>query len=216
MKQRYDQKAKRCVFAVGDKVLALLPVMSSPFQAKFAGPYTVTKKLSDHNYVLTIPDRRKNLRQCRANLLKPYHERPNAPPGGAVRAALSEHVLFPASLLAPSVAAQEQDEIRDPDDGVLRARLNNSETQFPMLFSNTTTQTPVLQHDNDVGDGLPIRHFCRVSQDKNKHVDTEVAYLLENGLAEQSLSTWASPCLLAAKPDGTRFCMHYRKLCRTV
>ena len=239
MKQRYDQKAKRSVFAVGDKVLALLPVMASPFQAKFAGPYTVTKKVSDLNYVLATPDRGKSSQLCHTNLLKPYHERPKAPAGGSVSAvALSEGVLSLASSVDPSVAAQEQDEIRAPDDGVLRARLNNSETlkqlpqllqhlsgnkraelmfliqEFPMLFSDTPTRTHLLEHDIDVGESLPLRQrFYRVSQQKKKHIDKEVAYLLENGLAEPSSSAWASPCLLVGKPDGTsRFCTDYRKL----
>ncbi|KAK0143293.1 Pro-Pol polyprotein [Merluccius polli] len=85
----------------------------------------------------------------------------------------------------PSVAAQEQEEIRAPDDGVLRARLNNSDTlkqlpkllqhlsedkcaelvslvhEFPMLFADTPTQTHLLKHDIDVGDPfhLEIRHI---------------------------------------------------------
>lgn len=45
MKQCYDQKVQGHVFALGDKVLALLPVTSSPFHAKFAGLYTVIKKV---------------------------------------------------------------------------------------------------------------------------------------------------------------------------
>ena len=31
--------------------MALLPLVSSPFHAKFMGPYTVTKQLSDQNYL---------------------------------------------------------------------------------------------------------------------------------------------------------------------
>ena len=41
--------------------------------------------------------------------------------------ALSEDVLVPTFPVNPSVEAQEQDEIRAPDDGVLRARLDNPE-----------------------------------------------------------------------------------------
>ena len=41
----------------------------------------------------------------------------------------------------------------------------------------------------------------------------EVNFLLDNGLAEPSLSPWASPCLLTPKPDGSsRFCTDYRKV----
>ncbi|CAL8394875.1 unnamed protein product, partial [Boreogadus saida] len=36
---------------------------------------------------------------------------------------------------------------------------------------------------------------------KNKRIDKEVAYLLENGLAGPSTSAWVSPCVLVGKPD---------------
>ena len=123
---------------------------------------------------------------CHAILLKPYHEHPNAPAGCAVNTvALRDHVLSPASPLAPSVAAQEQDEIRAPDDRVLRVRLNNLEilNQLPKLLQHLSgdkhaelmsliQEFPMfvfryfryMQHDIDVGDGLPIRlHFNRFS-----------------------------------------------------
>ena len=41
----------------------------------------------------------------------------------------------------------------------------------------------------------------------------EVEFLLNNSLAEPSISPWASPCLLISKPDGSsRFCTDFRKL----
>lgn len=37
--------------------------------------------------------------------------------------------------------------------------------------------------------------------------------MLENNIAKQSFSDWASPCLLVGKPDGTqRFCTDYRRV----
>lgn len=45
MKKLYDRRAERRVFSVGDQVLALLPIVTSPFQAKYSGPYEVTNSL---------------------------------------------------------------------------------------------------------------------------------------------------------------------------
>ncbi|XP_054882238.1 uncharacterized protein LOC129356701 [Poeciliopsis prolifica] len=59
MKCLYDKKAEHRVFLSGDQVLALLPVVTSPFQAKFSGPHTVLKRLSDQNYLIATPERRK-------------------------------------------------------------------------------------------------------------------------------------------------------------
>lgn len=65
-------------------MLNLLPVTSSPFHAKFADPYTVIRKVSDINYMIATPDRRKSSQLCHVNLLKSYHERSDTPAGGAV------------------------------------------------------------------------------------------------------------------------------------
>ncbi len=87
-------------------------------------------------------------------------------------------------------------------------------SDFPSLFSDTPSCTHLIEHDIDVGDAEPIRQrFYRVSQDKQRHLEAEVKYLLDNGLAKPSYSSWASPCILVSKPDGThRFCTDYRKL----
>lgn len=49
-------------FSEVDQVLALLPFVGAPFQAKFVGPYTVVRQLSEQNDLIAIPDyRKKNL-----------------------------------------------------------------------------------------------------------------------------------------------------------
>lgn len=35
-------------------MLVLLPIVKSPFHTKFSGPYSVVKKESDLNYIITI------------------------------------------------------------------------------------------------------------------------------------------------------------------
>ena len=74
MKQIYDENIKERSFKSGDKVLALLPVSGRPLQARYFGPYTVEKKASDLNYVITTPDRRKQKQLCHINMLKKYVE----------------------------------------------------------------------------------------------------------------------------------------------
>lgn len=85
---------------------------------------------------------------------------------------------------------------------------------FRCLFSDAPTQTNVIVHDIDVGDAQPVRQrFYRVNPEKRKHLDAEINYMLENGLAEPSTSSWASPCLMVPKSDNTpRFCTDYPKV----
>ena len=59
MKKKYDVDAVERSFKPGQKVLALLPVPSNPLNSRYFGPYVIQKKLSDLNYVVVTPDRRK-------------------------------------------------------------------------------------------------------------------------------------------------------------
>ena len=59
MKQNFDKNTKKRSFKSRDKVLALLPIPCRPLHARYFGPYTVEKKASDLNYIITTPDRRK-------------------------------------------------------------------------------------------------------------------------------------------------------------
>ena len=72
----YDRKTKSRCFAPGDRVLVLFPVVDNPLQAKYSGTYKVVKKISDTNYLIRTPGRRKETQVCHINMLKTYHEKP--------------------------------------------------------------------------------------------------------------------------------------------
>lgn len=75
MKQHHDQKAVAHLFRPGDKIFILLPVPGSALSTRFSGPYVVEQKLSDTNYVIKNPDRRRQTRVCHVNMMKMYHSR---------------------------------------------------------------------------------------------------------------------------------------------
>ena len=237
MKHLYDRHAERRVFSPGDQVLALLPMVTSPFQAKFTGPHTVLKRISDQNYVISTPCRRKPVQFCHVNLLKPYYAR-NADPsgvGGAHAACVAGSV--PMESLS-NLQGCEEDSVGMPDQALLYGRLKNSEALrsidqllahlpelrrlelaqliqgFPDLFGDTPSRTHLIEHDIDIGDAKPIKQrFYRVNAEKRKYLDAEVDYMLENGIAEPCSSSWSSPCLLVPKSDNTpRFCSDFRKV----
>lgn len=90
MKSKYDARTQERSFSSGEKVLVFLPLQENPLQAKFSGPYTVLKKLSETNYLLSTPERRRKTRLCHINMLKKYHERDEA--NGPLRGHLSGHL----------------------------------------------------------------------------------------------------------------------------
>ena len=76
MKVCYDRRAKSRRFEPGDRVLVLFPVVGNPLQAKYSGPYKVVKKISDTNYLVKTPGRRKETQVCHINMHEAYHEKP--------------------------------------------------------------------------------------------------------------------------------------------
>ena len=73
MKRHFDEKAVPRSLQTGDQVLVLLPIPGSSLSARFSGPYCVGRKLSDTDYVIQTPDRRRKSRICLVNMLKLYH-----------------------------------------------------------------------------------------------------------------------------------------------
>lgn len=204
MKAHFDKKSVTCHFEIGAKVVVLLPVPGSALQAKFFGPYTVDKKLSETDYEICTPDRRRQTRVCHINMMKPYILRD----GGE---ATDLKVVPVMSAVLPPVYSPENDGLFGCEAMFSGGNLKNSAIlsdldtylsylpvqqrgevgklirEYPTLFSDIPSQTNVLVHDIDVGENLPIKQFLyRVNPAKVEIMRAEVQYLLQNGLAKPS------------------------------
>lgn len=222
MKVQYDRKTKDRSFVPGEQVLVLLPVPGSSLSARFTGPYIVEKKISDTNYIIKTPDRRRSSRLCHINMLKSYCKRdaPDISPQGLVLPTFTSVALV---VPIPEVDWKENDE-----DGLVTRntlqqckRLNNPEMlqklpslmghldqrqteeltalihSFLKVFGEVPSRTSVLEHDVDVGNTRPIRqHPYRVNARKREIMKSEVDYLLWNGktqLQPMEFSVHTSP-----------------------
>ena len=68
-----------------------------------------------------------------------------------------------------------------------RVELKSLILSYSSLFSDVPACTKVMEHDIDVEDAAPIRQrFYRVPPAKQKILETEVQYLIDNGLAKSS------------------------------
>ena len=239
MKVWYDRKAKSRCFEPGDRVLVLFPVVGNPLQAKYSGPYKVVKKISDTNYLVKTPDRRKETQVCHINMLKAYHEKPK-PELVTLNNRLGLESPTHSKDCVGQVAEKEEDtesEARLENDQqpiklqnsqilndlgtklshlplVQRKELAEVITQYREVFPDVPSKTNLIEHDVDVGDSAPIKqHPYRVSPMKKELLDKEVQYMLENDIIEESQSNWSSPCILVPKHDGGfRFCTDFRKV----
>ena len=239
MKVWYDRKAKSRCFEPGDKVLVLFPVVGNPLQAKYSGPYKVVKKISDTNYLVKTPDRRKETQVCHINMLKAYHEKPK-PELVTLNNRLGLESPTHSKDCVGQVAEKEEDtesEVRLENDqqpiklqnsqilndlgtklshlpSVQRKELAEVITQYREVFPDVPSKTNLIEHDVDVGDSAPFKqHPYRVSPMKKELLDKEVQYMLKNDIIEESQSNWSSPCILVPKHDGGfRFCTDFRKV----
>lgn len=233
MKRHYDRSAVPRRFKVGDKVLALLPIPGSALSAKFSGPHDICDCLSDKDYVIGTPERRRKTRVCHVNMLKLYHcrEETDRSPVDLKPSQPAASPGISALIVTDHPNRSETDDLEMQNSTHQGARLPNSEMlkslpsqlchltaeqqhdvvdlvyRFACLFNDVPTRTTVLKHDIELKepkDQRPIKqHPYRANQVKRELMKTEVEYPLQNGLATPSSSPWSSPCLVEAKSDGS-------------
>ena len=203
MKARYDNHVIDRKFKSGDKVLALLPIPGRPLQARYFGPYTIDKKTSDLNYIINTPGRRKNKQMCHVNVLKEYFDRDSSisKPIKVVNTVPQESNVF-----EPEVNSDYIDK-SDPGPSKLLRNLNKKLShlepsqqeelkhlihEYEHLFPDIPTRTDKIYHDVIVEDSKPIeQHPYRMNPLKQKYLQGEVKYLLENDFIEPSQSNYS-------------------------
>ena len=202
MKSHYDENALDRNFEPGDKVLALLPIPGKPLQARYYGPYTVHKKLSDVNYIVNTPGRRKQKQLCHINMLKRYIDRDSS-------------VILSVNLVNP--VPQEQNQMDSEDMNFVKSdpsssKLQNSDIlknldqklshldsdkrlelkqlilEYEHLFPDIPSRTDKIFHDVYIIDGSkPVKqHPYRMNHVKQQYLREEVQYLLDNDFIEPS------------------------------
>ncbi|XP_006813839.1 uncharacterized protein LOC100372062 [Saccoglossus kowalevskii] len=188
MKKKFDRNAKARQFSPGEKVLVLLPLVSEPLAAKFSGPYEIKKKLSEVNYLISTPDRRKHQRVCHVNMIKKYFDCKGEPPKmtGVVGSGNQTFECEDENEDDPDPGEFDMSQL-DPQTAVL----SNSETlsnlssllsylpepqresfcelifEFQHLCSDELGRTTLAWHDVDVGEAIPIKQApYRLNPDK--------------------------------------------------
>ena len=174
-------------------------------QAKYSGPYKVVKKISDTNYLVKTPGRRKETQVCHINMLKAYHEKPK-PELVTLNNRLGLESPTHSKDCVGQVAEKEEDtesEVRLGNDqqpiklqnsqilndlstklshlpSVQRKELAEVITQYREVFPDVPSKTNLIEHDVDVEDSAPIKqHPYRVSPMKKELFDKEVQYMLQ-------------------------------------
>ncbi|XP_076030368.1 uncharacterized protein LOC143018665 [Oratosquilla oratoria] len=235
MKTNFDSKALVREFKEGDLVLAYIPISGSPLSAKYHGPYKISKKLSDSNYVISTPDRRKATQHIHVNLIKPYkttsplldYEKQvlavNTVPN-VMSHTPNNAMYINFDKILPNIDSHPTDNSHILGNLVpYLSHLTNEHAndvteiihKYDSLFKDVSGICNIATHDVKLVPGSsPIRHNpYRIHPQKREQMRSEVNFLLDHGLASPSQSPWASPCLLVPKEGGQlRLCTDYRRV----
>ena len=213
MKTKFYKNAVSRCFKPGDKVLVLLPVPGHPLQARYFGPYTVSEKKSEQNYVIKTPDRRKSQQLCHINMLKPYFKRKreigpevvNAVSVGLSKDSYESQILSDMTKLSNPDVLNNLDEKLKHLEPSKREDLKKIIGEYKHLFPDVPSRTEMIHHDVEIEDtGSPIKqHPYRLSPLKQKYLQQEIQYLLANDFIEPGNSNWSFSCILVPKPDGS-------------
>ena len=230
MKTWYDKSARNRVFNPGDKVLVFLRIPGNPLQARYPGPCEVESKVSELDYVVKTPGRKKQTQLCHVNMMKEYVDRNESgtvKPISALASVECNDIHFVNNVDLEIVDCVD-DKVKLKNSDVLshldkklchlssheRMEMGNMIHKFEHLFPDVPHKTTLMCHDVDVGDATPIKqHPYRLNPEKAEHLKNEITYMLENDIIEPSCSEWSSPCVLVPKPDKSyRFCTDFRKV----
>ena len=218
IKLHFHENALNRNFDPGDKVVALLPIPGMPLQARYYGPYTAEKKLSDVKYIVNTPGRRKQKQLCHINMLRKYIDRES-----------DNSVIASVCILNSVPHEQNQTDFEemnsvncepfdqklshlDPDK---KHELKQLILAYEHLFPDIPSRADKIYHDVDIIEvAKPVKqHPYRLYPERQQYLRKEVKYLMDNDFIEPSQSEWSSRCLLVPKSDGTfRMCTDYRKV----
>ena len=210
MKTWYDKSARNRVFNPGDKVLVFLPIPGNPLQARYFGPCEVESKVSELDYVVKTPGRKKQTQLCHANMLKEYVDRNESgtvKPISALASVECHDMHFVNNIdleivdcVDNKVKLKNADVLSHLDEKLChlssheRMEMGNMINTFEHLFPDVPHKTTLMYHDVDVGDATPIKqHPYRLNPEKAEHLKKEITYMLDNDIIEPSCNEWSSP-----------------------
>ena len=166
---------------------------------------------------------------CHVNILKQYFDRDNLFQNQlVVNTVPQESNVFEPEVNSDFIDKSDPGPSKLENSDILR-NLNNKLShlepsqqeelkqliyEYEHLFPDIPTRTDKIYHDFIVENSKSIKqHPYRMNPLKQKYLQDEVKYLLENYFIEPSQSNYSSPCILVPKSNGTyRMCTDYRKV----
>ncbi|MDW0176561.1 MAG: RNase H-like domain-containing protein, partial [Nitrososphaeraceae archaeon] len=218
----YDKNAVKREFKEGDLVLIFATSKLNKLSEQWIGPGTVESKISDTNYIVSIPGRKEDRSQIyHINMLKPYYKRPEIVNFLAC-SETTDHtdleIEFPILESDPnifnfgSIVQENQLEYRLESHQI--QQLQDLLRRYWKSFSNEPGMTHLVEHDIKLINDKPIRAKpYRMSPRQNGILSTEIKKMLRMKIIESGESDYTSPMILVETANkDPRPCIDYRRL----
>ncbi|KFM69716.1 Retrovirus-related Pol polyprotein from transposon 17.6, partial [Stegodyphus mimosarum] len=221
-KKWYDKNAIKREFKEGDLVLILATSKANKLSVQWTGPGKVENKVSETNYIVSLPGKKERSQIYHINMLKPYYKRPevinylSCSEEGSDQ--IETEIDFPNIDTNPNVydyseviKSSNLEELLEPTQRDQLQRLLN---KYSQSFSNEPGMTDLVEHDIEVISNKPVRSKpYRMSHRQNEILKREIQRMLDLKIIEVGESDYTSPMILVEAPNkDPRPCVDYRRL----
>ena len=214
MKMHYDVKSANRHLNEGEQFLILLPMSSKALEAQWKGPYLVTEKLNDVDYMIRCGKGNNKDKRFHINMLKLWKSRKDIMSCEVIEDDEDGIVTYNSI----QTETWKDCEISENLDMLQKQKLDTLLKKYEKLFSDKPGRTNITKFPIDTGDAKPIQQKpYQLAQSLKGPVEDEIETLLKQGVITESSSEWSSPIVVRRKlKDGkmvaVRMCIDFRKV----
>ena len=198
----YDRNSRNRKFALGDKVLLLLPTSASKLLAEWKGPYEIVRRLNKVDYIVRMDDKE---RTFHVNMLKEFKERSNVVHDDANFVA--EENVFHITQSCSDVQNSITNKLRFGDNlnEAKRCLLQDVLVQYETVFSEVPGRVNFMHYDIKIADDVKPRCSMpyKIPFSLKDRVREEIETWLQMGIIKKSTSAWSSPIVIVKNPDDS-------------
>lgn len=195
MTKYYDQGARLVSYQEGDLVLVLRPSAGNKLQARWKGPYMITKKLSTTTYRIQKSKEARQAFTYHVNMLQRYHS-PNAVCLMTEQEIPGDEADIPCWKEEGTVTRPTINPDLTPEQ---RGQMEELIGRYEKVWSTVPGCTTLTEMHIETGDAKPVSTPAyTIPHARREAAANEVRMMLDAGIIEATKSPWAAPGRLKA------------------
>ena len=205
-KAYYNKRSKHRNLAVGDKVLILLPEKKNKLELCWSGPFEITGKKNEWNYIVK---KRGKEKLYNINLLKLFidNPEPRIPKNSALNVSCSVVIQDDNALdcydNGDTCQALKEPTINPELNPQQRLEVESLLSEYSSILTDKPGRTDLIQHSIELTSNEIIRNKpFPCPRHLRKDFQEQIDQMLKDDIIEPSVSEYNSPVFLVKKPNG--------------